>query len=174
MYILLLLMPRGLSMKLIEYNYIIICIYTYCYFDVQFTMKQVTVLTPQNMDLPHGSIEWPHTRTGARNWQVMVPLPLPLLVRCGALRRCRNKGFRSQRLQQRMAQTRTGARNWQELVPLPLPLPVRCGATTVRCGAEIKVSAANGCSREWPKRLQHCRCRCGAGEVSGVVSGVSV
>ena len=66
-------MPRGLSMKLIEYNYIIICIYTYWYFDVQLTIKQVRVLTPQNKDLPHGSREWPQTHTGARNRQELLP-----------------------------------------------------------------------------------------------------
>ena len=47
--------------------------YIYLYFDVQFTIKQVRVLTPQNMHLPHGSIEWLQTRTGARNRQEFVP-----------------------------------------------------------------------------------------------------
>ena len=50
----------------------------------------------------------------------------------------RNKGFRSQRLEQRMAQTHTGARERQD-----------CTATFGRCG--IKASAANGWSGEWPK-----------------------
>jgi hypothetical protein len=38
------------------------------------------------------------------------------------------------------------------LVPLPMAVAV---AGAVRCGgAEIKVSAANGCSKEWPKPAQ--------------------
>ena len=42
-------------------------------------------------------------------------------------------------------------------VAIAVASAVRCAAAAVRrrCGvAEIKVSAANGCSREWPKPAQ--------------------
>ena len=52
----------------------------------------------------------------------------------------RNKGFRGQRLERRLAQTLTGARKRIALRPFG------------RC--KVKASATNGGSREWPKPIQ--------------------